>query len=130
MRTIQQIDLLINPLVREVNDINKELMNEDDLSKAKRKSKNARLKKLTNEIVFLRKVIEYIKTSPRESFLRAEVTRLTKVINSKDSQFEVWTKSPIGTRIDVTKQRSYYDNLFHLPLLREKLATAQFILMA
>lgn len=104
----------------EIENNNKSLLL-DSLTKRKKTS-------ISKQNKFLREMMMYIETNPREEFLIQEKERLQKFIEAKEEQYVYWSANICDKKVDVNKRRALFNKEIGLTPIKKQIKTLSFIL--
>lgn len=74
-----------------------------------KEAKKAIKNKATKEIKLYTELLRYLETEPKKEFVVAEIKRLKKLINSKNSQFDNWNDKVCSKDVPVKKRRALFN---------------------
>lgn len=85
-------------------------------------------KKAIREVNFLKNVLWYLETSPREEFLKSELIKLTKRVDNINEHYANWLKNDKPPSVLPEKAKSFYAKEMGVPLLKSQIKTITYIL--
>jgi hypothetical protein len=85
-------------------------------------------KLLAKKNKFLQEIIMYLETNPKLEFLQSERNRLSKLISSKEEQYDYWSRNICDKSLEVKKRKSTFDRELGITNLKRQLKTIKFIL--
>lgn len=100
---------------------NLKFLSDSKITKSKKTSASNRNK-------FLKQVLMYIELNPNESFLKSEKERISRIINSKESQYKYWSSDVCDKSIEVSKRKALFNKELGITVLKKQLKTINFIL--
>jgi hypothetical protein len=113
MKTVQEINVAIS----------------DNVALIKRNGTPLRTYKLlAKKNKFLQEIIMYLETNPKLEFLQSERDRLSKLISSKEEQYDYWSRNICDKSLEVKKRKSTFDRELGITNLKRQLKTIKFIL--
>ena len=83
---------------------------------------------LVNKNKYLYSILLYLETNPKKSFIQSEVSRLEKLIGSKESQYSKWSKDVCPPEVEVKKRKPMFNRELGIDVLKKQLKTNLFIL--
>lgn len=83
---------------------------------------------LSKKNELLSSIIMYLETNPKEEFLKADKSRMLKIIASKESQYAYWSSNICPDDVDVKKRRSIFNRELGLTALKRQVKTISYIL--
>jgi hypothetical protein len=104
----------------EIENNNKSLLL-DSLTKKKKTS-------ISKQNKFLREMMMYIETNPREDYLIKEREKLQNIIKSKEDQYIFWSANICDKKVDVNKRRALFNKEIGLIHTKKQIKTLNFIL--
>jgi hypothetical protein len=113
MKTVQEINVAISDNVA--------LMKRDG-------TLHRTYKLLAKKNKFLQEIIMYLETNPKLEFLQSERDRLSKLISSKEEQYDYWSRNICDKSLEVKKRKSTFDRELGITNLKRQLKTIKFIL--
>jgi hypothetical protein len=113
MKTVQEINVAISD--------NATLMKRDE-------TRPRTYKLLAKKNKFLQEIIMYLETNPKLEFLQSERDRLSKLISSKEEQYDYWSRNICDKSLEVKKRKSTFDRELGITNLKRQLKTIKFIL--
>lgn len=75
----------------------------------------------------LREIIMYLETNPNASFVKSEINRIDKIIQSKLDNYNYWSKNICDKNVEVSKRKSMFNSQMGLTGLRRQLKQLKFI---
>lgn len=128
MKTITELIDLKKDSEKELNDKIKSIVKSSPAVDVAEKIEKLK-KKFTKKLQLYNLCMEYLKTSPNESYLVLEKQRLENIIESKLKQFDYWSKtSPEARGNNIQEQQKIYAKLFDFAGMKRKIKTIEFIL--
>lgn len=102
--------------------------NNDFINENLETMKSSQIKKLKSQNEDLKQIVLYLMTGPNESFIISEAERLSKIIESKNEQFEYWAKCAAPQGMKESSKRTAFGKEHGLDLIRKQLKMLNFIL--
>jgi protein subunit release factor A len=120
MKTAKEIEKEILENTQKITRLNKDI---DERIEVKRKK--SQVKQLKKKNTLLKQLVLYLKTNPREEFIKQELSSVKQKIDSIENKFGEWYEGKEGKH---KNPRSTFKTQMGIPILKEQEKTLKYLL--
>ena len=113
--------------MKQIEELKKEVSENIKLMK-QRKDANRSYSSISKKNDVLKYFIAYLESNPSEEYLKAEKIKMQKIINTKESHFDYWSKNVCPQDVSITKRRSTFNKEVGITDLKKRIKTLNYIL--
>jgi len=113
--------------MKQIEELKKEVSENIKLMK-QRKDANRSYSSISKKNDVLKYFIAYLESNPSEEYLKAEKNKMQTIVNTKESQFDYWSKNVCSQEVGITKRRSLFNKEVGITDLKKRIRTLNYIL--
>jgi hypothetical protein len=113
--------------MKQVEELKREVYENIRLMK-QRKDANRSYTSISKKNDVLKYFIAYLESNPSEEYLKAEKIKMQKIISTKESHFDYWSKNVCPQDVSITKRRSTFNKEVGITDLKKRIKTLNYIL--